>query len=114
MRKAASEVPVLFVQLIELLAPHKVSPRFQESFVPLAERLPVRDWAQGLVGHHIRVQHGKPPNGKAPWFERFDDGCCIIRPRYARTTGGRHDEEYLHTYRTASLWSFARDLKMVT
>lgn len=88
--------------------------RFVDSFDGVAERLPAADWVQRLLEHHRRVQQSKPPNGKAPWFDRFDDGTCMIRAAYIRDAPGRSDDEYVHAYRTASLWSFANDLRMLT
>jgi hypothetical protein len=97
----------------ERLAPFGESVRFQESYASLAERVSDSDWLEKLLEHHRRVQHSKPPAGKASWFDRFDDGACMIRTAYIRETGGRHDDSYVHAYRTASLWSFARDLRLV-
>ncbi len=111
--RAAETIPQLFSEVIEVLAPFGYSIRFQESFISLAERLPTAQWVECLLEHHIKVQRGKPPQGKAPWYERFDDESYIIRPGYVRDTGGRHDEEYPHAFRTESLWSFAVDLGMV-
>ena len=53
------------------------------------------------------------PAGKAPWVEQFDDGSYIIRPRYRVEQGGRHDDSYVHAYRTMPLWSFAQELGLV-
>jgi hypothetical protein len=79
-----------------------------------ADRLPAGEWAELVLRHHERVQREKPPRGKAPWYEHFDDGTCVIRPGYRRDTGGTHDGSYVHAYRTQPLWSFALDLGLVT
>ena len=71
------------------------------------------EWINHLLDHHITVQRNKPPNGKNPWFERFDDGSVVIRAGYRKTEGGRHDDSYVHMYRTNSLWTFAQDLELV-
>jgi len=71
------------------------------------------DWLEALLKHHCDVQAAKPPAGKAPWFDRFDDGSCMIRTAYIRDKGGRHDDSYVHAYRTGALWSFAADLGLV-
>ena len=109
-RRAAKGIPNIFSEVAERLAPFGESVRFQESYTNLAERVSDSDWLEKLLEHHCRVQHSKPPAGKAPWFDRFDDGACMIRTGYIRETGGRHDDSYVHAYRTASLWSFAMDL----
>jgi hypothetical protein len=110
---AASMVPDLFEQLLDALDPYGQVIRFQESFQGIAERQPPEAWVESLLEHHRRVQRGKPPNGKAPWFERFDDGTYLIRPAYLRDEPGLHQDEYVHFYRTGPLFSFARDLGMV-
>lgn len=112
--EAAQRVPDLFTNLVDLLAPFEGSARFQESFSSLAEKLSGRAWVVRLLEHHRTVQRRKPPEGKAPWYERFDDGSYFIWPRYASSSGGRHNDQYVHFYRTAPLWSFARDLGMVS
>lgn len=112
-KKATAAVPDLFDQLVDLLAPYQQSINLQTKFADLAERLGAREWVERLLEHHRRNQLNKPPNGKAPWFERFDDGSCIIRPNYIRSSGGQHGDEYVHYYRTNPLWSFASDLRMV-
>ena len=99
--------------MVDRLSPYEESVRFQENFATVSERLPVREWVVRLLEHHRRIQADKPPNGKAPWFERFDDGSYVIRPTYVREVGGLHEEEYMHAYRTTPLWSFAVDLGMV-
>ena len=111
--RAVERIPRLFSKLMEILSPFGESLHFQETFSDVAQRMPPQEWTECLLEHHRRVQLNKPPNGKAPWFERFDDGTFIIRPGYVRQKGGRHDREYVHGYRTPSLWSFAEDLRMV-
>lgn len=112
-KRAAKRVPMIFREVVERLSLFGDAVRFQEAFGSLAERLPPADWLERLLDHHCRVQYSKPPAGKAPWFDRFDDGSCMIRTAYLRETGGRHDDTYVHAYRTRSLWSFARDLGLV-
>ena len=112
-KRAAREIPRIFTQVSDRLSPFAEAVRFQENFTALAERVSDLDWLEGLLDHHSRIQYGKPPAGKAPWFERFDDGSCIIRTGYLRDSGGRHDDMYVHAYRTGALWSFACDLGLV-
>ena len=112
-RRAAKGIPEIFTEVAERLALFGQAVRFQEAFGSLAERLPIEVWLERLLEHHQRVQYGKPPAGKAPWFDRFDDGSCMIRTGYVRDYGGRYDDAYVHAYRTASLWSFASDIGMV-
>ena len=111
--KAAAEIPEIFSDVSDKLSPFGQVSRFQEKFSSLAERMQRGDWIERLLEHHRRVQSSKPPGGKAPWFDRFDDGSCMIRTGYLREKGGQHDDSYVHAYRTQSLWSFANDSGLV-
>jgi len=112
-KRASKEVPGIFAEVSDCLSPFGEAVRFQEHFSSLAERASSLQWLERLLEHHSRIQYSKPPAGKAPWFDRFDDGSCMIRTGYLRNYGGRHDDAYVHAYRTSSLWSFARDLGLV-
>ncbi len=109
-RKAANRIPDLYAELQNRLEVYGVAFQFQESFSGFAEPLSPLDWVVGLLKHHMVVQRRKPPDGKAPWFDQFDDGSFIIRPTYLRDEGGRHDEEYVHMYRCRPLMDFAGHL----
>lgn len=111
--RAAQGVPDLFQEIAERLAPFHLAAKFQESFGTLAERTGNAEWVTKLLDHHCRIQAAKPPNGKAPWFDRFDGGGYMVRTGYLRDAGGRGGDEYVHAYRTGSLWQFAHDLKQV-
>lgn len=112
-KKASERVPEMFNQLLERLEPFRETARFANTFAPLAERLSAPDWAERLLDHHVLTQRKKPPAGKSPWFGRFDDGGAVIRPLYRREQHSRGDDRYLHAYRTRSLYTFARDLRMI-
>src|ERR1700758_3942412 len=60
------------------LEPIGESVRFSETFAGLAERSGPAEWSERLLEHHRKTQRRKPPNGKIPWFERFDDGSVMI------------------------------------
>ncbi len=111
--RAVKTIPEIFLDVVDRLEPFGEAIRFQETFNSLAENVSQVDWVERLFEHHRRVQADKPPAGKAPWFDRFDDGSYMIRTSYYRESGGRYDDMYVHAYRTFSLWSFARDLRMV-
>lgn len=112
-RKAAEQVPEQFAVATDILAPVGESPRFIQSFHSVADKASPKDWVQRLLEHHRKVQSAKPPNGKLPWVERFDDGSYMVRPGYLREEGGIGDHSYVHAYRLSSLWSFAEDLGLV-
>ena len=110
---ASKRVPEMFNELLERLEPFRETARFADTFASLAERTDAASWADRLLGHHVATQRKKPPVGKSPWFERFDDGGTIIRPIYRREQPGRRDDSYLHAYRTRPLHTFARDLHLI-
>jgi hypothetical protein len=110
---ASARVPEIFGEVMERLEPFGETVRLHDLFGTLTERGSEVDWVERLLQHHIKTQRLKPPHGKNPWFERFDDGSFIIRPLYRRDAPGRHDMSYVHSYRTPSLWSFVHDLQLV-
>ena len=110
---AAKEVPEIFSEITERLTPFGQLVRFQDHFSSLAERTTALNWLERLMQHHTTIQRQKPPAGKAPWYDQFDDGSLMIRTGYVRNKGGRHDDHYVHAYRTGSLWSFVCDLGLV-
>jgi hypothetical protein len=112
-KKAAERIPMEYAGTMDKLALFGELVRFQQLFSSLADKGSPHDWVERLLQHHIRVQKNKPPNGKLPWFERFDDGSCIIRQDYIRDKGGRGDDSYVHPYRLNSLWTFATDMGMI-
>lgn len=112
-KAAVEQTPRLYARNSELLGPFGESNRFQQLFSAFADPIPPDDWIQVLLEHHIKTQSRKPPNGKAPWFWRYDDGTLSVRAAYRREEGGRHDDEYVHTYRTNPLKSFCRDLGLI-
>ncbi len=110
---AAARAPDAFAAAVEKLALVNEAARCSDTFAGLAERSGAAEWVERLLEHHCHIQRRKPPNGKQPWFERFDDGSFIIRPHYRTTEPGAHDDSYVHLYRVRSLWQFARDLYLV-
>ncbi len=112
-RKASDRVPEQFGVVTDVLAPIGESPRFIQAFQFVSEKGSPKDWVERLLEHHKKVQSAKPPNGKLPWVERFDDGSYMVRPGYRRDEGGIRDQSYVHAYRLSSLWSFAQDLRLV-
>lgn len=112
-KRAGQRVPACFGEVMERLEPVGEAVRFSEVFAGLAERCSNGEWAECLIEHHRKTQRQKPPNGKNPWFERFDDGSLIVRPDYRIDEPGTGDTRYAHPYRTHSLYQFALDLYLV-
>jgi hypothetical protein len=112
-KKASKKIPVIFKKTSDLLEPFEESLRFEETFSSFAEKTEPLHWVSSMLEHHYNIQKKKPPNGKSPWFERFDDGSFIIKPNYRRDMEGGQSDDYVHFYRTSTLLSFAKDLKKV-
>ncbi len=112
-RRAAADVAPLVPEIVDRLVDFQLSNDFRDEFRLFEDKVEPIEFAQRLLKHHCQVQRSKPPDGKAPWFDCFDDGSFLIRTPYLRKVGGQNDDSYVHAYRTHSLWSFARDLKLV-
>jgi len=113
-KRACQEVPKIFAAVEESLAPfNSTALDLKQAFGELAVRQSSQQWSQSLMDHHCRIQKEKPPDGKQPWVECFDDHTFRCRPIYLEDAPPRNDGSYVHFYRTNPLWSFANDLKMV-
>lgn len=112
-KKASKEVPNLYADVINHLTEYGESYRFNEIFSNFSEQVSTKDWVEILLAHHERIQKNKPPDGKAPWFERFDDGGFLIRSKYIRDKHLSRENDYVNSYRTNPLWSFSKDLKLI-
>ena len=110
---AAERVTDDYVRAYQALQPLGLAPRFEQQFADFAEPLAPEAWVVRLLEHHEAVQRAKPPNGKAPWVERFDDGGYVVRPPYRWDEPVAISDEYVHAYRTRPLWSFAVELGLV-
>lgn len=95
-KRAGQRVPARFGEVMERLEPVGEAVRFGEAFSGLAERGGNGEWTERLIEHHLKTQRQKPPNGKNPWFERFDDGSLIVRPDYRIDEPGTGDARYLY------------------
>lgn len=112
-KEAAANTALVYPSVVEALAPLGLVDRFTRSFDEFADSASSAVWAEQLLAFHTKVQRDKPPAGKAPWFDRFDDGSYLIRPGYIRDYMPRPASDYVHAYRTHSLWSFANDLHLL-
>ena len=112
-KTARREVAKLYRTALDKLEPLGQALRFQEAFASLAKPGTTADWVTALAEHHRQIQLRKLPDGKTPWFERFDDGSLMIRPLYCKLPGKGTEGRYVHAYRIRSLSSFARDLHLL-
>jgi len=107
-------IPKIYRTVSDALSPFGESIRFETTFRRFAEPLSPAEWAEILLDHHREVQNNKPPNGRAPWLEWFDNGKVMVRAGYIREQGGHHTTDYVHFYRTSPLHSFSMDLGMLS
>ena len=112
-KKAAGQIPKVFDEVQSKLDLLGLGFRFQEQFDFLSNAVNPKDWAVILMDHHTLIQKRKPPAGKAPWIEKFDDGNYMIRTQYRYEPEERRGNKYVHRYRTFPLWSFAIELGLV-
>lgn len=112
-QRAVEEVREAYERAAEQLGHLNEAGRFTQAFSAVADAGNASDWVAALLDHHYRNQAKKPPDGKNPWFDRFDDGSVAVRAAYGRDKGGRGDEQYVHYYRTRPLVSFARTLGLL-
>lgn len=114
-QRAAKEVPALYEEACSRLGgvEPQLALRLETAFGGFSMPVDPVAWVELLLAHHERIQSRKPPNGKAPWILRFDDGRFAVRPAYRRDQPGRGDDLYVHGYRTNPVWSFATDVEQV-
>lgn len=115
LQRAAKDAPAAFNDALASLG--EVDPvarvRLENGFGGLCEPQGTTAFAAQLLAHHERVQRGKPPNGKRPWFDTFGDGRVAVRPAYVPDAFVERGGHYVHAYRTRPIWDFARDLGRV-
>jgi hypothetical protein len=113
--KACRSIPDMYEDVERALDPHGSSADFHRYFAQFSVRQNPADWLNTLSQHHERIQKNKPPNGKMPWIDRFDADSVMVRVGYANRDDSniRAETEYVHFYRTNSLWSFAQDLGLL-
>ena len=86
---------------------------FEQRFASLAEATgPASRWLDRLISHHERIQAEKPPEGKAPWIERFADDRVLVRPRYrlSETPASGDSLRFVNQYRSHPLRRFCEYL----
>ena len=116
-KQAAEQVSGLIEELLARLEPFKESARLRDSCGSLASRCSPAEWASLLLQHHCDTQHRKQP-AKQPWIVPMDGGHwqirTLYRERFQETKRSANADDYVHAYRTNSLWSFTHDLKVLS
>jgi hypothetical protein len=101
----------LYESAYSMLTNYNESIEFEKTFGSFASINSSRDFIVMLIDHHKKIQKNKPPFGKAPWIEPFEDGSYMIRPLYRQDDPKEKTDEYVNRYRIYSLISFLNDLK---
>lgn len=109
-QRAAKQTPKLYKDAVSKLEPFQEAHRFAENFEGFSEQQDITSWLNTLIDHHLKIQKIKPPGGKLPWFDQYEDGGLIIRELYRRDHGAKGDHSYVQRYRTNSLWMFMQDM----
>lgn len=103
----------IFSKVSNQLSPYGYASEFINGFEDLQVNGNCDTWVEQLMEHHFAVQKKKPPLGKNPWIDRYDDNTYCVRPLYRRDEPARMDDSYVHPYRTNAVWSFLTDLKRI-
>ena len=107
-KKASEELPGAFLNAENLLMPFIEEYTMFQANQVFSQKLSAKEWIRLLMEHHVTVQKNKPPSGKAPWLlEHGSDSYLLNTTQYLDV---ELNEEYVHQYRTFSLYSFLKDL----
>lgn len=107
--RAASELPAAHQAATQHLATIGVGiPEMEGRFAVFASPLPTRELAEAILELHNSVQASKPPLGKRPWFESYDDGLAI-RPGYTESVLPLYDGPFIHPIRIGPLRNYLLD-----
>ena len=107
-KKASEELPGAFLNAENLLMPFIEEYIMFQANQVFSQKLSAKEWIRLLMEHHVTVQKNKPPSGKAPWLlEHGSDSYLLNTTQYLDV---ELNEEYVHQYRTFSLYSFLKDL----
>lgn len=110
---ASNEIPEIFDDLYSRLENYSESVNFEKSFSEFKFKSNNTEFCSKLLEHHIKIQKDKPPTGKLPWIEHFQDGRYMIRPLYSNNAIEFSESNYVHQYRTNPLLSFLKDLNRI-
>ena len=113
--KAAKELPGYYQKSVNALDAFNLAGDFQQKFGELSTQANPKQWLRNMFDHHKKIQRTKGKIGKRLWFEMHDDGMFEIYSSNMRNKTIKEESynEYLHGYRTTSLYSFLEDLNKV-
>jgi hypothetical protein len=77
---------------------------------PFDAAMPVADYVEQLLHHHVAIQGNKPPRGKRPWLDRHAGGWVVRSQYWQRQAAVERPDSYLHPYRLQPLQAFMREV----
>lgn len=104
----AAELPSRFSAATERMAAIDATANVEEQLGELAIPRSSAELVEVVMAHHERVQAGKPPRGKRPWFEPLRDGW-VVRHQYGTAQQPEVGDHFIHPIRIAALRRFLRD-----
>jgi len=111
-KKGCSQLPDNFMKAENALMPFADEySMFQEAFSLFGQKLSIREWIRTLLGHHVNVQRDKLPAGKAPWILEHGSSSYLLNT--TQYLDMELNDEYVHQYRSYSIYSFLKDLGQI-
>jgi len=105
--EASREIPDRYEAAFDALSLLELAIPLEEKLGPLAERMKPAQLADALIQHHNRIQAGKTPHGKRPWFEPHGAGF-VVRVQYGVFEAPER-RPFPHPMRVWSLQRFLED-----
>ncbi len=114
-KMASDALPHYYQDAIDKLDQFGLAQDFQQKFNDLAMEMNPSDWLKVMFNHHKKIQRSKGKIGKRLWFEMHDNDDFEIYSSNMRDKAITRESynEYLHGFRTTSLYSFLEDLNKV-
>lgn len=108
--RCARELPDRFRVAAERMAAIDADANLEERLGEFAVPRDPGEMFELLLSHHEKVQSGKPPQGKRPWFEPFRDGW-VVRAPYGTAEQPELGPWFIHPVRVDALRRFLRDTR---
>ena len=106
--RCARELPDRYRRAAELMAAIGVEGNLEERLGEFAIPRSANELVEVLLEHHERIQDGKPPQGKRPWFEPLRNGW-VVRAPYGTAEQPQLGAGFVHPVRVAALRRFLED-----
>lgn len=105
--ESSGEIPDRYEEAFDALSALDLAVSLEMQLGVFAERMAPAQLAEVLLQHHNRIQAGKVPHGKRPWFEPHGAGY-VVRTRY-RVFEAPERRPFPHPMRVWPLQRFLED-----